>query len=396
MSEALYDKAVDLLGHLVAFDTTSRNPNRACIDFIRDYLQSCGVTAEILPGDEAGKACLFATIGDPAQRGVMLAGHSDVVPVDGQDWTTDPFKLTEKDGKLYARGSCDMKGFIACALAMVPTFVKVGKDLPQPIHLAFTHDEETTMVGATHLSAALAERGIAPAWSWIGEPTDLLVADTHKGVSGYRTYFTGVEAHSGKPDLGLSAIELGHDFISILRDVAQRKRDNPFVPSRFDPPYTTFNLAQIIAGQDAENIVPPRFELLWQTRAHPGDDIDKALAEIDERAQQSFADRFKAFAPCACMRTHVNFSIPPLMPTADNPGRDRIAHMTGQNGTEALSFGTEAGFYQKLGGAVVICGPGSIDMAHKANEFVEKAELNRCIDLLGKVLLSSGTAHLGT
>ncbi|MBV8061749.1 MAG: acetylornithine deacetylase [Alphaproteobacteria bacterium] len=392
MSDPIYDKAIDLLRQLVAFDTTSRNPNRPCIDFIRDYLQSCGVESEILPGDEEGKACLFATIGHGTKGGVMLAGHSDVVPVDGQNWLTDPFTLTEKDDKFYARGACDMKGFIACILALVPRFVAAADRLPQPIHLAFTYDEEVTMEGAARLSAVLAERGIAPAWSWVGEPTGLEIVDSHKGVAGYKTYITGVEAHSGKPDLGLNAIELGHDFMTILRDVAQKKRDNPYVPSRFDPPYTTLNLAQIVAGQPAENIIAPGFELLWQTRAHPGDNSDQIVADIDARALACMADRFKAFAPQAGLRTCTCFNIPPLMPTADNPGRDRIAAVTGRPETIAVSFGTEAGFYQKLGGAVVICGPGDIDVAHKANEFVDKSQLNSCIDLLTKVLLSSGTA----
>lgn len=394
MSEPLTPKIVETLAKLVAFDTTSRNSNRALIDYIRDYLDSYGVKSEIVLGKEDGKACLFATIGSAAAPGIVLAGHTDVVPVDGQNWSSDPFTLTERDGKLYARGACDMKGFIACALAMVPELVEAAKAgaLKQPVHFAFTHDEESDMSGAENLTDFMRERGLKPEWVWIGEPTEHRIINSHKGVAAFETSITGVPAHSGKPDLGLSAIELGHDFISVLRAVAAEKRAQPFAGSRYEPPFTTINFG-IVEGGSAENIVAERWKLLWQTRQHPGDDHDGMLADIERRAQTILRPRFEAFSAvsphvgcttCAC------FNIPPLMPTPDNPGERVLGELTGSKDTEAVSFATEAGFFQKLGSAVVVCGPGSIDQAHKADEFVRISQLSDCVDLMRSVLLPSG------
>ena len=382
----------ELLAQLIAFDTTSRNANRALIDFIADYLKQYDVKNEIVQGKEDGKACLWATIGDGSKPGIVLAGHTDTVPVDGQDWHSDPFTLTERDGKLYGRGTCDMKGFIACVLAIVPELVKAK--LKQPIHLAFTHDEEVTMAGAANLADFMRGQNIKPEWVWIGEPTLHKIIDSHKGVAAFETKITGVPAHSGRPDHGLSAIELGHDFISILRAVADEKRSKPFPNSRFDPAYTTINLGVEIGGT-AENIIPEHWELIWQTRQHPGDDHDKVLADIERNAQQKLGPRFSSFKatyPHVGCKTCTQFNIPPLLPTANNPGHKILAQFTGNVQTEAVSFGTEAGFFQKLGTHVVVCGPGSIDQAHKADEFVEVTELAKCVDLIRSVLLPSGEA----
>jgi acetylornithine deacetylase len=393
MSDAMTAKTIEILTRLVGFDTTSRNANRACIDYIRTLLEDCGVASEIITGEEPGKACLFATIGVMDVPGIVLAGHSDTVPVDGQNWSSDPFTLTERAGKLFGRGTCDMKGFIAAALAMVPELVaaaKAGK-LAQPVHLAFTHDEESDMRGAVHLTDFMRRKGVKLAWVWIGEPTLHRVVDSNKGVAAFKTRITGVSGHSGKPDRGLNAIELGHAFESVLLDMAQDKRANPFQPSRFDPPYTTINLGTV-AGGTAENIIAGQWELLWQTRPHPGDDHDALLAEIERRAATALAPRFRAFAadnPDVGCNTCACFNIPPLLPTADNPGQRTLARATGNAETGAVSYGTEGGFFQRLGAAVVVCGPGSIDQAHKPDEYVEIAQLTECVDLMHSVLLPS-------
>lgn len=379
----------DLLARLVGFDTTSTLPNRACIDFIRDYLASYGVVSDIVAKDDGSKACLWATLGASDKPGIVLAGHSDVVPVEGQNWTSPPFTLTEREGRLYGRGSCDMKAFIACALALVPELVT--QTLRQPLHLAFTHDEETDMSGAVRLTDFIRGRNIVPAWVWIGEPTELRIIDSHKGVALYATEITGIPGHSGQPDKGLNAIELGGQFLSILQRVAQKKRAEPYRPSRFDPPYTTFNPG-IVSGGTAENIIAEHFKLDWQVRAHPGDDMHNIHAAIDELTHAEITPRFKAFAPHAGMKTCTCFDIPPLMPTQDNPGSNLLGRLTGQPETIAVSFATEGGFFQKLGTHVVVCGPGSIDQAHKADEFVEKTQLFSCVDLIRQVLLSPGHA----
>ena len=381
------DKAIKILEQLVAFDTTSSNPNRACIDFIREYLDGFGIRSTVIADDTDTKACLWASLG-PADKagGIVLAGHSDTVPVEGQKWTSDPFTLTERDGKLYGRGTCDMKGFIACTLAMVPEWSQ--QNLTSPIHLAFTHDEETDMSGAARLTDYMAKHKIKPEWVWVGEPTELRIIDSHKGVAAFETRLTGVPAHSGKPDLGLNAIEMAVDFMSILRSVDAAKRAHPFAPSRFDPPYTTFNLGTIHGGT-AENIVAEHCDLVWQVRSHPGDDLATTLAAIDNKVRQTLTDHFVAFAPHAGIKTCTCFDIPPLMPTKDNPGQEILGRLTGHKETEAVSFATEGGFFQKLGTHVVICGPGSIDQAHKADEFVARDQLTACIDLMRRVTLSS-------
>jgi acetylornithine deacetylase len=376
-----------LFAKLVNFDTTSSKPNRACIDFIRDYLNGYGVKSDIVASDDGTKACLWATVGRGAEQGIVLAGHTDTVPVEGQDWHSDPFALTERDGKLYARGACDMKGFIACVLAIVPELAKL-KSI-RPFHLAFTHDEETDMAGAQRLTARLREQNIKPEWVWIGEPTSLRIINSHKGVAAFATRITGMPGHSGQPDKGLNAIELGVDFMNIVRRVAQEKKDKPFKPSRFDPPYTTFNLG-VVKGGTAENIIAEHCEILWQARAHPGDDLAAALDSIERMTAAEIEPRFKAFAPKAGMKTCTCCNIPPFLPSKDNPGEKMLANLTGHHQPEAVSFATEAGFFQKLGTHVVVCGPGSIDQAHKADEFVEKSQLSSCIDLLRQVLLCSG------
>jgi acetylornithine deacetylase len=378
-----------LLAKLVGFDTTSSKSNRACIHFIRDYLDGHGVTSEIVANDDASKACLWATIGPADKAGIVLAGHTDTVPVEGQNWTSDPFMLTDRGGKFYGRGSCDMKAFIACVLSIVPELVK--QKLERPVHLAFTHDEETDMSGAVRLTEHMRKLGVKPEWVWIGEPTLLRMIDQHKGVALFTTDITGVPGHSGQPDKGLNAIELGAQFMDIILQVAQSKKDKPFPASRFEPPYTTFNLG-IVKGGTAENIIAEHFQIQWQARAHPGDDLNAAVSEIDAKAQNKFKSRFAAFAPRAGMKTCTCFDIPPLMPTADNPGEKILGKLTGHTATEAVSFATEAGFFQKLGTHVLVCGPGSIDQAHKADEFVEKSQLTACVDLLRQVLLSSGAA----
>ncbi len=384
----LMTEAEKILAKLVDFDTTSSRSNRALIDFIRDYLKGFGIDSEVIASDDGAKACLWATIAsDNKKPGIVLAGHTDTVPVEGQNWTSDPFTLTERDGKFFGRGSCDMKAFIACALSLVPELVK--QKLPQPVHLAFTHDEETDMSGAAKLADFMRAKNIKPEWVWIGEPTLLSIIDSHKGVALFTTDITGVPGHSGQPAKGISAIELGVEFMNVLLRMADAKKSKPYIGSRFDPSYTTFNLG-IVKGGTAENIIAEHCRIEWQARAHPGDDLDATVSQIDAEAQAKLKPRFAAFAPRAGMKTCTCFDIPPLMPTANNPGQKILGKLTGRDETQAVSFATEAGFFQKLGAHVVVCGPGSIDQAHKADEFVEKSQLSACVDLIRQVLLSSG------
>ncbi len=374
-----------ILTALVGFDTVSRNSNRALIDWVRDYLAGFGVASEIVESEDGAKASLWATIGN-GKNGVVIAGHTDVVPVEGQQWTSSPFTLTERDGKFYGRGAVDMKGFIACALAFVPEFLAATIDTC--FHLALTHDEESDMSGAKRLADYLVAKKIAPEWIWIGEPTDLRIIDQHKGVSAYRAEITGVSGHSGKPDKGLSAIEIAHDLMGVITEVAQHKKQNAYVDSRLDPPYTTFNLATI-AGGTAENIIPEHCTLVWQSRAHPGDSAQDDLQNIETRATEKFGHRFAPFAPKAGMKICTCFDIPAFQATANNRGVQILGRALKCDETHAVSFGTEAGIFQKLGVGAVVCGPGSIDQAHQPDEFIDKSQLIACVDLMRTVLLCS-------
>lgn len=381
------ERVRSILATLIGYDTTSSKPNAACIAYIRDFLAQHGVTSHIVQGWEEGKACLFATLPDHQGQisgGILLSGHSDVVPVDGQEWTHDPFTLWEQNGRLYGRGTCDMKGFMAAILALIPTLTTTP--LKQPVHIAFTHDEESTMAGAESLTSFLKTRGLVPDWVWIGEPTEFHVINAHKGVAAYTTAFTGVPAHSGKPALGLNAIGMAHSFMGIVDRVAAERAAKPFTPSRFDPPYTTVNFGTI-AGGTAENIVAEHCTLLWQVRAHPGDSAAAVLAAVENDLPRVLGERLAAFAPVARVKTCPCFDIPPLMPTPDNAGERILGELTGHRVPEAVSFATEAGFFQSLGCGVVVCGPGSIDVAHKADEYVTESALFECVDLMARVLL---------
>lgn len=370
-----------LLAKLVSFDTTSSRSNRACIDFIRDCLDGIGIKSEIIAGPD-NKACLWATMGPEDKPGIILAGHSDVVPVEGQEWTSDPFKLTERGDKLYARGSCDMKGFIACVLSAAAGIDRNA--LKQPLHFAFTHDEETSMQGARNLVDYVSKKGIKPGWAWIGEPTMLRIVDAHKGIAAWKTEITGVPGHSSQPAQGLNAIELGARFIDIVTRVAAAKESKPENPSRFSPPYTTFNIGKIKGGT-AENIIAEHCEIVWQARAMPGDDLAPVLAEIDRLTASEIKPRLAAFPGRASIKTCACFDIPPLVPTPNNTGTQALTKLLGHNQTEAVSFATEGGFFQQLATHAVICGPGSIEQAHKADEYVERTQLASCLDLIGRV-----------
>jgi acetylornithine deacetylase len=378
--------AEEILAKLVGFDTTSRNPNRACIDYCRDYLKACGVESEIIPGDDDGKVCLWATVGHSDKAGVVLAAHTDVVPVDEQSWISDPFALTERDGKLFGRGSADMKGFIACALATVPEFLETNRNIS--FHFALTYDEETTMSGAKSLTEALSARGIEPAWVWIGEPSSLGIIDEHKGYALYRTGLKGVTGHSCSPDNGLNAIDMARQLMNDIAAVAQKRKENPFANSRFAPPYTTFNFSTIKGGT-AENIIAENCELLWGTRAHPGDSAAAVLAEVESCAGRLLSSPKLAAFPQAKIETHPVKDSPPFDGTRDNLGTTILQNALKTDRTQAAGYATEAGLYQKLGAPVVICGPGSMAQAHQPNEFIEKNQLASCVDLMRKVLLSS-------
>lgn len=364
--------AIAILDRLVAFDTTSSRSNLDLIDWIEGYLAGYGITATRTAAS-AGKANLFATIGGEGGRGgVVLSGHTDVVPVAGQEWQSEPFRLSERDGRLHARGSADMKGFIALVLALVPEMA--ARPLAVPLHLAFTHDEETGCFGAPALIRALPSGTARPLMAIVGEPTSMQVANAQKGCSFFRTRITGQDGHSSAPDRGVNAILAAAEVIAEIGRLYAEARGRARPESGFDPPHTTLSVGTI-AGGSAVNIVARDCAFDWDLRTIPDDDAAALKARIDRFIATDLLPRMQAVYPAASIETETVVSVPPLVPEPGSPAEALARRLTGANTTTTVSFATEAGLYQEAGIPAIVCGPGSIDVAHKPDEFITRAEL---------------------
>jgi len=381
MSTPLPD-ATALLAKLVSFDTTSAKTNIPCAEFIRDYLAGHGVEATLLPSDDGIHANLFATIGPPGDGGIAFSGHMDVVPVAGQPWDTDPFVMTERDGLLYGRGTCDMKGYLACVLALVPEMLR--RKLNQPLYIVFSYDEE---VGCTGVKPMIAEFGKTlpkPGVVLVGEPTLMTVVDAHKGGYRFCTEITGQAAHSSKPQLGASAIFAAADLAMELRRIEERFKARTF-NKRFDPPYSSISIGSI-AGGVAHNIIPPACTFNWGIRALPGLDIPALVKEFDDYAQNVVLPPMRAVSEDCAIVTTPTGVLPAFTSGESSPATSLALRLMEQNETFAVAYGTEASHFQAAGSSSVVCGPGSIDQAHQANEFVAIAELERCLGYLTRVI----------
>jgi acetylornithine deacetylase len=375
--------SIDMLGRLVGFDTTSRNSNLSLIHYIRDHLAELGVESTLVPNAEGTKANLFASIGPGVEGGIVLSGHTDVVPVDGQAWTTDPWKLTEKDdGNLYARGTCDMKGFVAACLAHVPAFQKAR--LKVPLHLAFSYDEEIGCLGARSLAERLVGSVPRPQAVIVGEPTMMSVVNAQNAGGGLIATFTGVEAHSSMTHLGVSAIHFAGDFIHWLNELqgelaTRRRSDIDTVPG-----HTTINVG-IVTGGTAGNILARECTLNWGYRTLPGDDP----WEVQRRAEKYIAElllpRMRSKHPDADITLRRRSFVPGLMPQENEEAAKLALNWTGGNRTYAVPYGTEAGIFRGHGIPTVICGPGDIAQAHQPNEFVARAQMDACDTFLDKM-----------
>ncbi len=372
-----------LLEQLVAFDTTSHLSNRACISFMADILQAHGARLSVINDAQQNKACLWASFGPAGDGGVVLSGHTDVVPTLGQKWDTDPFKLTEKSGRLYGRGSCDMKGFVANCLALAPLLAQ--STLKTPVHMAFTYDEETNMAGVRRLMQWLQEQSFKPRWVWVGEPTELQLVNSHKGVMDFQTRIEGHAAHSSQPHLGLSAVQLAAEIALFIGQMAAERASKAFADSGFTPPFTTFNVGMLNGGT-AINIIADKAELRWEFRLHPGDDAASIRADYAQFIAHKIQPQLARFAKTANITTEVMVQIPPLVAEAQNPGEILLQKITGANQAGVVSFATEAGYFQEAGMSVIICGPGSIEQAHQPNEFVATEQLLRCDTLLQQMV----------
>jgi acetylornithine deacetylase len=370
--------ARDLLARLVAFDTTSAKSNLALIDFVEDYLDGQGIEVFRVPSPDGAKADLFATIGAQGDGGVGLSGHSDCVPVEGQRWTSDPFTLTERDGKLYGRGSCDMKGFIACVLASVPAFK--SRRLTEPIHIIISYDEEVGCTGVRPLIARLGHDLPRPRAVIVGEPTGMKVIDTHKRIDAYRTRVIGREAHSSMPELGVNAIAAAAALIGELErigaDIASKQND-----ARFEPPYSTV-MVGTIEGGTAHNIVPKTCEFQWQVRSLPQAAPANVPRDLTAFAKSALLPRMRQVTEEAAIDTETEGSVPAFVAAPGSAAVALALELTGASTTHAVSYTTEAGLFEQAGVPAVICGPGNIAQAHAADEHVAIAQLEACLAFL--------------
>jgi len=374
--------SIDMIERLIAFDTTSRNSNLELMDFVGSYLEDLGVASELVHNDAGTKANLYATLGPTDRPGIALSGHTDVVPVDGQDWDTDPFMVSASGERLYGRGTSDMKSFIGICLALAPEFL--ARDITTPLHFAFSYDEEVGCLGVRSLIDTLAGRPIKPSAVIIGEPTEMKVIRAHKGKLSYRCRVRGHEAHSSLSHIGVNAVEAAAEAVAYLKGMARRHRDEGPFDAELVPPYTTVHTGTIHGGT-ALNIVPRDCSFEFEFRHLPQDDPHALLDEVRRHVSEHIEPEMHAAEPRTGFTYEPMSHIPGLSTDEDAEVVQLAKALTGRNTTGKVSFGTEAGLFQNGGMPAVVCGPGSIDQAHKPNEFIAKDQITQCETFLRKL-----------
>ena len=374
----------EILTTLVAYDTTSRNSNLELIRYIESYLAGHGIAAHLFLSPDGSKANLIATIGPNVAGGVVLSGHTDIVPVDGQAWVTEPFTLTRKAGRLYGRGAADMKGFIAACLAYVPQMKDAA--LKRPVHLAFTFDEEVGCLGMRSLLPHLAKHCAQPRLVVVGEPTSMQVAAAHKGQYVSKTRIWGKEAHSSRPDDGVNAVAVAAELIMHIQAKAKHEREQGLHDPLFDPPYTSFNVGPITGGS-AFNIIPNYCEFDWEFRAVPDADCASLLAAYQRFLDAAINPRLAALGGAECRAENEVWAyLPPLKAEPGSDAEVLAKLLAGRNDTTVVAFGTEAGHYQSIDFPAVVCGPGDIAQAHKPDEYVDISQLEACGAFMRRVI----------
>ncbi|HEX4507390.1 MAG TPA: acetylornithine deacetylase [Alphaproteobacteria bacterium] len=382
----------EMLGRLVAFDTVSRNSNLAAIEFIRDYLDGHGIESRLTFDDDRRKANLFATIGPADRPGLIFSGHSDVVPVDGQDWTGDPFKLREADGKLFARGAADMKGFIATVLAMVPALkerVSASRNANgPPVHLAFSYDEEVGCIGVRRLIEQIGMAEAKPLACIVGEPTMMQPIIGQKGLHVFRCQVHGHGAHSSRTPYGVNAVEAAAELVAKIKQMARRIRDEGPFDHAYDPAYTTIHCGTIKGGT-AQNIVPADCDFTFEIRNLPGHDPAALVAEIERHAHEHLEPEMHAVEPGTGFTLQPRDPLPDYEIAEDHPAVAMVKGALGANAVGKVAYMTEAGLFGRAGIPTVICGPGDIAQAHKPDEFIQTAQLQRCESFLLRLVESA-------
>ncbi|WP_433737269.1 acetylornithine deacetylase [Pseudomonas putida] len=372
----------DLLERLVGFATVSRDSNLELIRFIEAYLAEHGVQSELIYNDEGTKANLFATIGPLTSGGVVLSGHTDVVPVDGQAWTVDPFRLTEKDGRLYGRGTADMKGFIASVLAAVPLFVR--RPLNAPVHLAFSYDEEVGCLGVRPMLAELERRPHKPKLCLIGEPTELKPVLGHKGKLAMRCEVRGAACHSAYAPYGVNAIEYAAQLIGQLGVIGAGLAHPDRHDERFDPPYSTVQTG-VIKGGRALNIVPAECEFDFEVRALPSLDAQDVANQLQAYAEEQLLPKMRAVQADTDIKLRPLSAYPGLATSPQSEAAQLLAHLSNSSAFGTVAFGTEGGLFDQAGIPTVVCGPGSMDQGHKPDEYIALAQLQGCDAMLARL-----------
>jgi len=379
--ETLYENSIKILSDLIAFKTISGEDNNSLIDYCDKILKNLGADSFKTFDKEKKRVNLFATIKAKKPNGkipIILSGHTDVVPV-SKSWSTDPFKATIKDDKLYGRGSCDMKGFIACTLAYAPIYSK--SDLDRDIHFSFTFDEETACQGAPILIEELKRKGIKNGICIVGEPTNMKIIDAHKGCYEYTTHFKGLAGHGSAPDKGVNAVEYAARFIDKLLKIRKILKDKTPKNSIFNPPYTTLQIGGI-SGGIARNVIADRCRVDWELRPVIKEDGVFVNNEIDKFVNEELLPEMKKTYPKSSIRKEIIGEIIGFDRHEKSEACELISSITGDNSREVVSFGTEAGLFQEIGISTVVCGPGSIEQAHKVDEYIKLNELKKCLNLL--------------
>jgi acetylornithine deacetylase len=372
----------DILARLIAFDTVSSNPNMALMEYVCDLLGGVGIEAMLIPDPAGGKANLYATVG-PAGPGVMLSGHTDVVPVTGQEWTRPPFALTLADGRYFGRGAADMKGFVACAIAAM--IAAAGRNLRTPLHLALSYDEEIGCMGVRSLIDMLAGAPVRPAMCIVGEPTGMQVATGHKGKVALRATCVGREGHSALAPMALNALHLAADFIAVVREIQADVVALGVQDADYDVPYATLHVGKMQGGVQV-NIVPNLAVIDWEIRSPAGEDVAALIARV-EAAAEGIVAPLRADFPEAAIRVERLWDYPGLGTPTDAGVVRFVQSLTGANGTIKVAFGTEGGlFSERLGIPTVICGPGSMAQGHKPDEWVSVEQIGRCEAMLGALV----------
>lgn len=378
--------ALEALEKLISFDTTSHLSNLDLMAFVQEYLEAYGIQSRLIYNEDQTKANLHACIGDINKPGLILSGHTDVVPVEGQDWSSDPFQAIEKNGKIFGRGACDMKGFVAVVLSKVPQMVQAR--LTKPIHLVFSYDEEVGCKGVRSMVTHIAnDLPVKPDMCIVGEPTLMQVINGHKAVNRMECHISGHECHSSLAPYGVNAVEYGADLITHIKKIARRLQNEGPFNTDYDPPFTTLHVGTFNGGT-AANIVPNIGQFNFEMRSIPEQDIDAIISEIRDYAYKILEPEMKDKDP----KSGFEFNHSVQTPALSTPDTDSLVHLvqniTGENTTYKVSFSTEAGLFQHAGIPTVVCGPGSIEQAHKPDEYIAVDQVVKCEKFMDDILKS--------